>query len=318
MALFNCPECGAQISDKAAACPKCGVTINHAPAAVNAPLHRTPRISDRTAVGIIAAMAIIMSATIYNPWLIFDSRSIQITILNWGIAANGAVIAAIGLAFTKQWLATLTAIITSIATAAAACFSTFSDIKKIPIDDMPEYKSQALSIVIFLLPAVIAAIVSAIKLANSNRQEQAARTSWISLACIVLGIGLMVINNTKWCEYSTDTYQNHLYYEMSSDNYPLLNAAPMMFIILGACFKQWIVTAILAAIRVLVSIYILTTDGYSLTYGALLYQEERVIENTSFSDSIYAAIIIAALLFALSVIAERRQRAQTTGAGAEA
>lgn len=306
MALFNCPECGAQISDKAAACPKCGVTINPTPAVANASLRRTPRISDRTAVGIIAAMAIIMSATIYNPWLIFDSRSIQITISNWGIAANGAVIAAIGLAFTKQWLATLTAIVTSIATAAAACFSTFSEIKKIPIDDMPEYKSQALSIVIFLLPAVIVAIFSAIKLANSSRQEQTARTSWISLACIILGIVLMVINHTGWCSYTDNGG-----YTISGDDYFLLNAAPMMFIILGACFKQWIVTAILAAIRVLVSIciLILNTDGHSLTWYSF-YHTETEIETVSFSGKIYAAIIISALLFALSVIAERRQRVQ--------
>lgn len=27
MALFNCPECGTQVSDKAAACPKCGAPI---------------------------------------------------------------------------------------------------------------------------------------------------------------------------------------------------------------------------------------------------------------------------------------------------
>lgn len=28
MALINCPECGHQVSDKAATCPNCGVTLN--------------------------------------------------------------------------------------------------------------------------------------------------------------------------------------------------------------------------------------------------------------------------------------------------
>lgn len=33
MALINCPECGREVSDKAASCPNCGVTIN--PATIN-------------------------------------------------------------------------------------------------------------------------------------------------------------------------------------------------------------------------------------------------------------------------------------------
>ena len=31
MALINCPECGKEVSDKAANCPNCGVTINPVP-----------------------------------------------------------------------------------------------------------------------------------------------------------------------------------------------------------------------------------------------------------------------------------------------
>ena len=30
MALINCPECGAQVSDKAVSCPKCGHPVNAA------------------------------------------------------------------------------------------------------------------------------------------------------------------------------------------------------------------------------------------------------------------------------------------------
>jgi hypothetical protein len=35
MALINCPECGAEISDKAPQCPKCGTPIASAPKSVS-------------------------------------------------------------------------------------------------------------------------------------------------------------------------------------------------------------------------------------------------------------------------------------------
>ena len=45
MALINCPECGRQVSDKAAVCPHCGVTIA-----------AKPRKSNRAPIIITAAV----------------------------------------------------------------------------------------------------------------------------------------------------------------------------------------------------------------------------------------------------------------------
>lgn len=312
MALFNCPECGAQISDKAAACPKCGVTINPAPVAINAPLRRTPRISDRTAVGIIAAMAAVMYGLSNIPWIILlgDHRQyVYIGMSYWGIAAAGLSFAAIGFAFTKQWLASVATVVAGMGAAAAACFDfKNSIIIDAPTTDMPDYKMLYAFMVAFLITATIAAVAGAIKFAYQHipdRNETTANCSWTRFSGIVLCTMLIISYYTTWSNITIygDTIP------IRGNEYILSNATTICIWIamFGVCTGRWIATAIIAAINMLYGIYTLTTDGFSGTYRGFYDYD---YEETTFAGGIYFMIFIAALLLVLSIIAERQQRAQ--------
>lgn len=313
MALFNCPECGAQISDKAAACPKCGVTINRTPTVINPPARRTPAISDRTAVGIIAAMAAVMYGLSQLPWLILldvHRQPIYISQSYWGIAAIGLSFAAIGFAFTKQWFAAIAAAVTGMGAAVAACFG-FKDsiIFDAPSTEMPDYKILYVFMVIFLLAATIATIVGATKIADRHipdRRERKTESSLIHLAGITLCALLATTYYTVWSNitmYDNPTPHTGNYYILSG-----MTTTCIWIAIFGVCAKRWIATAITAAINMLYGIYTLTTDGLSGTYYGLGRDYE--IESTTFAGGIYAMILVAGLLLALSIIADRRQNAQ--------
>jgi hypothetical protein len=49
MALINCPECGAEISDRAPACPRCGCPMQMVSAPASAPVAPSPAPSQSTA-----------------------------------------------------------------------------------------------------------------------------------------------------------------------------------------------------------------------------------------------------------------------------
>lgn len=319
MALFNCPECGAQISDKAAACPKCGVTINSAPAAINLPARRTPTISDRTALGIMAAMAAVMYGLCAIPWFILlngHNQGTYIWMSYWGIAAIGLSFATIGFAFTKQWLAAAAAVVTGMGAAAATCFD-FKDsiiITSAPTAEMPDYKILYAVLVVFILTGTIAAAVGAIKFAERHipdRRERKTEFSWTQFAGITLCALLSISYYTVWSNITI--YDNPT--PMTGQSYILSNITTICLWVamFGICTRRWIATAILAAINMLYGIYTLTTDGFSGTYHSSFYDDREGI-CTTFAGGIYVMIIFAALLLALSVIADKRQNAQTAEA----
>lgn len=315
MALFNCPECGAQISDKAAACPKCGVTINPAPAVTNAPLRRTPRISDRTAIGIIAAMAAVMYGLTMIPWFItLDDfqHYINITASYWGIAATGLSLAATGFAFTKQWLVSTATTVAGMGAATAACFDfTSSIIIDAPATDIPDHKIIYAYMTIFLIAGAIATVIGAIKSADRHpdESEASASGSWTQLAGIAMCAILLASYYTTWSKFTI----NETSLPIMGQEYILSNPTTICIwiAIFGISTGRWIATAIAAGINMIYGIYTLTTDGFSGTYRGFYDYD---YEETTFAGGIYFMIFIAALLLVLSIIAERRQREQAAKA----
>ncbi len=317
MALFNCPECGALISDKAAACPKCGVTINPVPTAINIPVRRTPAISDRTAVGIIATMAAVMYGLRSISWLRVapNDELIGIWLSYWGIAAVGLVFATIGFAFAKQWIASITAVVMGMCAAAAACFNLKDSLI---IDEhaaeIPDYKILYAFMAAFMIAGAIAAVVGAIKFAERHipdRYERKAESSWTQLTGITLCALLSISYYTVW-RYTAMTYYEPT--PITGHDYILSNVATtcVWIAMFGICTRRWIATTITAAINLLYGIYILTTEGFSGTYSSSYYSPEA-IESTTSAVGIYVMIIVAGLLLVLSIIANR-QNAQAAEA----
>jgi uncharacterized membrane protein YvbJ len=72
MAIVSCPECGASISDTAAACPNCGYALDAAarerPAAAE-PVDRVDRLGRRPSIaGPILIIVLILAAAAFAAW----------------------------------------------------------------------------------------------------------------------------------------------------------------------------------------------------------------------------------------------------------
>lgn len=317
MALFNCPECGALISDKAAACPKCGVTINPNPIAINIPVRRTPTISDRTAVGIIATMATVMFSLCLIPWLRILPHDVllSINLSYWGLAALGLAFAAIGFAFTKQWIASTAAVVTGMCAAAAACFNFKSSfIIDEQAAEISDYKILYAFMAAFMIAGAIAAVVGAIKFAERHipdRCERKAESSWTQLSGITLCALLAISYYTVWRHTAVTYYEPTA---ITGHDYILshVTSTCVWVAMFGICTRRWIATAITAAINLFYGIYTLTTEGFAGTYNSS-YHSPETIESTTSAGGIYVMIIVAGLLLVVSIIADR-QNAQAAEA----
>ena len=91
MALFQCPECGHQVSDKAAACPNCGCPVSH-PSEEHCTFEYNGVTKDVSAI-VSALRAGQKGYAAGEIWELFDVKSAQtIEILNGIIAKYNIVV----------------------------------------------------------------------------------------------------------------------------------------------------------------------------------------------------------------------------------
>ena len=85
MAMIKCPECGKEISDKAASCPGCGVPINMSPSNNHQSDDTSPKKKDSTIkiiFGVLAIILAILSFSVNIGFIIF----LLIDLVAFGIA----------------------------------------------------------------------------------------------------------------------------------------------------------------------------------------------------------------------------------------